>query len=296
MAVAGKWGHGDGRGTPPEGVVTGGQGELQLRLDDARKGQLKAGRVLLEVGQLVLMLLSVIASLQERCRILEIVQQEPPRRRPCPTPCSGNWRRPGCACSRPRHSWNRPARNVRTRRRSASARTCSPRCTSESWNACPWRAPLPSPSRQTRGKGRPRPWRTCNSRRSTSTTLSWNAAPPGSTPPATTSVRCATNWACPPETMSQVRYSVVVRGRVADSEGPGPCPVASYGHPDPQDADEHLSAQPADTRFGPPERTAERDAASVSTFPRAPSAIPGLRQCASAPVSPTSSTRCRRAC
>ncbi|KJY28489.1 hypothetical protein VR46_37985, partial [Streptomyces sp. NRRL S-444] len=50
-------------------------GELQLRLDDARRGQMKAERALYEVGGLVMMLLNMVASLQQRCQALEATQQ-----------------------------------------------------------------------------------------------------------------------------------------------------------------------------------------------------------------------------
>ncbi|GLX40714.1 hypothetical protein Sros01_67870 [Streptomyces roseochromogenus] len=50
-------------------------GELQLRLDDARRGQMKAERALFEVGGLVMMLLNMVASLQQRCQTLEATQQ-----------------------------------------------------------------------------------------------------------------------------------------------------------------------------------------------------------------------------
>ncbi|MGK5450466.1 hypothetical protein [Streptomyces radiopugnans] len=45
--------------------------ELQLRLDEARKGQLQAQETLLATTQIIQMLLSMVASLRERCALLE---------------------------------------------------------------------------------------------------------------------------------------------------------------------------------------------------------------------------------
>ncbi|MEU5599188.1 hypothetical protein [Streptomyces sp. NPDC020298] len=52
---------------PPSSTVT----ELQLRLDDARKGQLQAQEALLGLNRLIYMLLHVIANLQNDCSTLE---------------------------------------------------------------------------------------------------------------------------------------------------------------------------------------------------------------------------------
>ncbi|WP_218158329.1 PQQ-binding-like beta-propeller repeat protein [Streptomyces radiopugnans] len=45
--------------------------ELQLRLDEARKGQLQAQETLLATTQIIQMLLTMVASLRERCALLE---------------------------------------------------------------------------------------------------------------------------------------------------------------------------------------------------------------------------------
>ncbi|MGW2027565.1 AAA family ATPase [Streptomyces decoyicus] len=50
---------------------TGSQAELQLRLDDARKAQIKAQQMLMNANQLVIMLLGLVASLQSRCARLQ---------------------------------------------------------------------------------------------------------------------------------------------------------------------------------------------------------------------------------
>ncbi|MGW1641481.1 hypothetical protein [Streptomyces lavendulae] len=64
----------------PPGPQT--SGTLQLRLDDARRGQMKAERTLFQVSQLVMMLLTMVGSLQERCQTLEEAQRATVREAP----------------------------------------------------------------------------------------------------------------------------------------------------------------------------------------------------------------------
>ncbi|WJY29454.1 hypothetical protein QTO28_00020 [Streptomyces sp. P9-2B-1] len=102
-------------------MPSGTEGELGIRLDEARKTTIEAQKTLLGATQIIFVLLQMVTSLRSRCEVLEREKERAAEQGVSSLWSSGSWWRRGRRSTWSRRSWPGPA--VRARRQ----RSCTSR-------------------------------------------------------------------------------------------------------------------------------------------------------------------------